>query len=86
MKYSVGEYVKRKALINSVESFWAALKRGYYGVYHQMSKEHLHRYVSEFTGRHNAREPDTEKQMGKLITNGRDRQLRYQDLIAHTGS
>ena len=52
----------------------------------QKSKEHLHRYVSEFAGRHNARELDTEKQMGKLIVNGRNRQLRYQDLIAHTGS
>ena len=86
VKHSVGEYVKGQAHINGVESFWATLKRGYYGVYHQMSKEHLHRYVSEFARRHNARELDTEKQMGKLITNGRNRRLRYQDLIAHAGS
>ena len=54
--------------------------------YHKMSKERLHRYVSELAGRHNTRELDTEKQMDNLIANGRDRQLRYQDLIAHTGS
>ena len=69
-----------------MESFWATLKRGYNGVYHKMSKEHLYRYVSEFAGRHNTRELDTEKQMGRLIAKGRDRQLRYQELIAHTGS
>ena len=86
VKHSVGEYVKGQAHINGVESFWATLRRGYYGVYHKMSQEHRHRYVSEFAGRHNTRELDTEKQMGKLIANGRDQQRRYQDLIAHTGS
>ncbi len=81
VKHSVGEYVKGHAHVNGVESFWATLKRGYHGVYHQMSKQHLHRYVSEFSGRHNARELDTEEQMGRLIANGRGKKLRYQDLI-----
>lgn len=31
-QHSVGEYVKGQAHINGVESFWAMLKRGYYGV------------------------------------------------------
>ena len=35
---------------NGMESHWAALKRGYDGVYHQMSAKHLHRYVTEFEG------------------------------------
>lgn len=81
VKHSVGEYVKGPAHINGVESFWAILKRGCHGVYHQMSKQHLHRYVSEFSGRHNTQELDTEEQMGRLIANGRGKKLRYQDLI-----
>ena len=38
-----------------MESHWAALKRGYAGVYHHMSAKHLPRYVTEFAGRHNSR-------------------------------
>ena len=46
-----------------MESFWALLKRGYYGTYHRMSPAHLQRYVDEFAGRYNQRPQDTEVQM-----------------------
>ncbi|MBN2570247.1 MAG: IS1595 family transposase [Deltaproteobacteria bacterium] len=52
VKHSVGEYVNGKAHTNGVESFWALLKRGYYGTFHHMSVKHLHRYVNEFSLRH----------------------------------
>ena len=32
--HSVGEYLSGDIYINSIESFWAILKRGYYGVFH----------------------------------------------------
>ena len=53
VKHSVSEYVNGQAHTNGVENFWSALKRGYHGVYHHMSKKH--RYVAEFAGRHNLR-------------------------------
>ena len=53
VKHSVSEFVNGMEHTNGAESFWALLKRGYHGVYHQMSKKHLHRYVSEFASRHN---------------------------------
>lgn len=53
VEHGEGEYVRGRAHTNSVESFWALLKRGYYGVFHYMSVKHLHRYVSEFCGRQN---------------------------------
>ena len=59
VKHGVGEYVDGLAHTNGIESFWALLKRGYHGTYHQMSPKHLDRYVGEFSGRHNQREQDT---------------------------
>ena len=45
--------------LDGLESFWALLKRGYYGTYHRMSAKHLGRHVNEFAGRHNQRPKDT---------------------------
>lgn len=40
LNHSVGEYVREQAHTNGIESFWASLKRGHYGIYHQMSAKH----------------------------------------------
>jgi transposase-like protein len=53
IRHSVGEYVRGQAHTNGIESFWALLKRGHYGTFHHMSVKHLHRYVNEFSTRHN---------------------------------
>ena len=82
VKHSVSEYVNGQAHTNGIESFWAMLKRGYNGVYHKMSVEHLGRYVNEFTGRHNVRKLDTIKQMESAVQGMEGKRLRYVDLIA----
>lgn len=82
VKHSVGEYVRKQAHTNGIESFWAMLKRGYHGVYHKMSRKHLGRYVTEFSGRHNHRPLDTKDQMRYLAANMNGKRLRYEDLIA----
>lgn len=41
---------------NTIESFWALLKRGMFGQFHSVSKKHLQRYVDEFCYRYNLRE------------------------------
>jgi transposase-like protein len=58
---------------NTAESFFSLLKRGHYGVYHQMSKQHLHRYCAEFDFRWNARTlSDTDRRtMALLQTEGK---------------
>lgn len=33
---------------NTIESFWATLKRGVYGIYHHVSVKHMQAYVDEF--------------------------------------
>lgn len=71
-----------QASTNGVESFWAHLKRGYNGVYHQMSKKHLGRYIEEFEGRHNDRPKDTSEQMSLVVKGMESKRLKYRDLTA----
>lgn len=54
VNHSAKEYARGPVSTNSIESVWAVLKRGIHGVYHQVSKKHLGRYVDEFTFRLNA--------------------------------
>ncbi|WP_373088811.1 IS1595 family transposase [Sneathiella sp.] len=82
VKHSVGEYVAGMVHTNGIESFWAMLKRGYKGTYHQMSEKHLTRYVTEFAGRHNVRDLDTLAQMTVLAKGLDGKRLRYDDLVA----
>jgi len=82
VRHSVSEYVNGKAHTNGVESFWAMLKRGYHGTYHQMSPKHLQRYVNEFAGRHNIRELNTIDQMRLVVAGMIGRRLRFRELIA----
>ena len=58
--------MRDQAHTNGIESFWALLKRGYYGTYHKMSEKHLARYIGEFAGRHNARAVDALQQMALM--------------------
>ena len=81
VKHSVGEYVDGMAHTNGIESFWSMLKRGYHGVYHQMSPKHLQRYVNEFAGRHNLRELDTIDQMRHVVAGMIGKRLMYRELV-----
>ena len=81
VKHSAGEYVNGMAHTNGVESFWALMKRGLNGTYHQMSEKHLGRYVDEFAGRHNQREADTIDQMGAMVRGMDGKRLRYRELV-----
>ena len=82
VRHSIGEFVRGQAHTNGVESFWAMLKRGYYGTYHRMSVKHLGRYVREFAGRHNHRLSDTLDQMAFIVAGMVGKRLRYKDLTA----
>jgi transposase-like protein len=53
VNHSAGEYARGAASTNSIESVWAVLKRGVYGVYHHISPKHTGRYTDEFAWRLN---------------------------------
>jgi len=84
VKHSAGEYVKGKASTNSIESFWALIKRGYYGTHHWWSYKHLHRYVAEYVYRHNTRHLSGIHAIGALISNSEGKSLSYTELIHPT--
>jgi len=52
------EYVNSDIHTNSIESFWAIIKRGIIGQFHWVSKKYLNAYINEFCYRYNARETD----------------------------
>lgn len=47
-----GEYVRGPVHTNTVEGYFATVKRGLTGVYHSVSEAHLQRYLDEFSFRH----------------------------------
>lgn len=82
VKHSVKEYVNGQAHTNGIESFWASLKRAYYGVYHQMSPKHLQRYINEFAGRHNIRDRDTIDQMNATVSGLVGKRILWRELTS----
>lgn len=81
VNHSVGEYVRDKVHTNGIESFWALLKRGYYGVFHYMSFKHLHRYINEFAFHHNTAKVGTMAFIEETVFKMNKKRLTYKGLI-----
>ena len=55
INHQENEYVRGAFHNNNIEGFWSQMKRGIYGIYHQVSPKHLDKYCDEFSFRYNAR-------------------------------
>jgi transposase-like protein len=57
VNHSADEYVKHGGFThtNTIESFFAIMKRGVYGNFHSVSEAHLPRYLAEFDFKYNHR-------------------------------
>ena len=55
VNHGLDEYVRGDVSTNTVESYFAILKRGVFGTFHHVSAQHLKRYVGEFDYRYNTR-------------------------------
>jgi transposase-like protein len=77
------EYVRHEDGVcittNAVEGFFATLKRGIDGVYHHVGKNHLHRYLTEFDFRYNARDVTDVERRDMAIAQTGGKRLKYRD-------
>ncbi len=71
-----------KVHTNTAESFFALLKRGHYGTFHQLSRKHLHRYCTEFGFRWNHRNVSDGTRMVAAIKGAEGRRLMYREPVA----
>lgn len=81
VNHSVKEYVNGIIHTNGIEGFWSILKRGYIGIYHFMSKEHLHRYCVEFAYRYNNKQLTGREKFDIALTNVSTARITYKTLI-----
>lgn len=75
--HSKYEYVRGNVHTNTIEGFFSLLKRGVYGTYHSVSRQHLHRYVAEFQFRYNTRKLDDGARITLAIRKARGKRLLY---------
>ena len=67
---------------NTVEGFFSILKRGIMGVYHNVSRRHLHRYLSEFEFRYNTRQIEDGERTARAIQGAVGKRLTYREPAA----
>jgi transposase-like protein len=76
--HSKGEYVRGSLThSNTVENYFSIFKRGVIGVYHHMSRAHLHRYCAEFDLRYNTRTMSDGERAAVILKGGEGRRLTY---------
>jgi transposase-like protein len=69
---------------NSIEGYFATLKRGINGVYHHVGKQHLHRYLSEFDFRYNGRKVSDGDRTLMALKSTSGKRLMLRDSIGKT--
>lgn len=77
VNHSAGEYWRAGVGTNTVESYFALLKRGVYGSFHHVSKRHLHRYLDEFSFRWNHRKMGDSDRTRAALRGAEGKRLTY---------
>jgi transposase-like protein len=78
VNHALGQYVGPDGgSTNTAESFFAILKRGVYGSFHNVSKKHLNRYLDEFCYRWNHRQTSDSDRALAVLTQVGGKRLTY---------
>jgi hypothetical protein len=82
VKHSLKQYVKEDGTTtNRIEGAFGHFKRAVVGVYHQLSSQHLDRYLTMFAWRWNRREMEEGERVNALLAACVGHQLQYKTLI-----
>jgi hypothetical protein len=84
--HSKSEYILKtpdgiSAGTNRCESFFSLLKRGVHGAWHNVSREHLQKYVNEFAFRWNTRKDTDGDRMEKFAGMIGGKRLTYRQAV-----
>lgn len=86
VNHSEGEYARGGAHTNTVESFFALLKRGVIGSFHHISKEHLDRYCDEFSFRWDHRSTTDSDRTAIALRQTKGKRLTYRRPYGQVGT
>jgi len=86
VNHSAFEYARKNedgslACTNTAESFFSLLKRGVMGSFHHVSREHLHRYATEFEFRWNNRSISDGQRMEVAAEQTQGKRLTYKQCV-----
>lgn len=79
IRHGDGVYVVGDIYTNTIEGYWSQLKRGIFGIYHQVGTKHLHRYWTEFSFRYNSRKSGEVARLNEVLK-GREGRLTFKTL------
>jgi transposase-like protein len=82
VNHSKEEFVRGDAHVNTAEGYFSQFRRSLDGTYHHVSRQHLHRYVSEFDFRYNNRKIKDGERTVKAIKKTAGKRLMYEQAIA----
>jgi len=75
--HTTKEYVRGDVHTNTAESSFALIKRGIVGIYHNVSREYLHRYIWQFDFLWNNRQTNDGQRTSLAIQAAEGKRLRY---------
>lgn len=84
VNHSADEFARDSVTSNSVESYFALLRRGLTGSFHHVSEQHLAKYCDEFSFRWSARQMSDGARTVEAIKSSEGRRLTYRSPIGKT--